>query len=200
MIDIDLLGGLLDQMIKLGLLLAHISILELIEIGKVPIQVDVVSIVTTSHPVLAAALLKHVASTSEEIGRQSSELMLHRIVPTVRIHGRQDVNASRVYETHDVLVAAQVALAQLMDELDEHLATDHFVAVHVADVLELGLERLVLARLVREHDHAQRLAERALQAQVVHVCDVWAALVDALDEREQLFVRVVVVESLGFRL
>lgn len=57
----------------------------------------------------------------------------------VRIHGGQDVDACVVDQPGDPLVPRLILLAQELGELDEELAAQHLVAVHVAHVLELGL-------------------------------------------------------------
>lgn len=57
----------------------------------------------------------------------------------VGVHGGQDVDARVVDEVHDPLVPGPVLLAEELAELDEQLAAEHLVAVHVAHVLELGL-------------------------------------------------------------
>ena len=57
----------------------------------------------------------------------------------VRVHGGQDVDACVVDQPHDPLVSGPILLAQKLGELNEQLAAEHFVAVHVAHVLELWL-------------------------------------------------------------
>lgn len=57
----------------------------------------------------------------------------------VGVHGGQDVDARVVDEVHDPVVPGPVLLAEELAELDEQLAAEHLVAVHVAHVLELGL-------------------------------------------------------------
>lgn len=42
-------------------------------------------------------------------------------------------------QSHDSLVSCPILLAQKLGELDEQLTAEHFVAVHVAHVLELRL-------------------------------------------------------------
>lgn len=60
------------------------------------------------------------------------------LVP-IRVHGGQDVDARVVDQPRDPLVSGSVLLAQKLGELNEQLAAEHFVAVHVAHVLNLGL-------------------------------------------------------------
>lgn len=57
----------------------------------------------------------------------------------VRVHGGQDVNAGVMDQPHDPLVSSSVLLAEELAKLNEQLAAEHFVAVHVAHVLELRL-------------------------------------------------------------
>lgn len=57
----------------------------------------------------------------------------------VGVHGGQDVDAGVVDQPHDPVVSRSVLLAEELAQLDEQLAAEHFVAVHVAHVLELGL-------------------------------------------------------------
>lgn len=60
------------------------------------------------------------------------------------------MDARVVDEVHDAVVAGPVLLAEELAELDEQLAAEHLVAVHVAHVLELrlhwGRERRVSAK------------------------------------------------------
>lgn len=57
----------------------------------------------------------------------------------VRVHGGQDVDARVVDEARDAVVPGPVLLTQELAELDEQLAAQHLVAVHVAHILELRL-------------------------------------------------------------
>lgn len=57
----------------------------------------------------------------------------------VRVHGGQDVDACVMYQPHDAMVPSPVLLAEELGELNEQLAAEHFVAVHVAHVLKLRL-------------------------------------------------------------
>lgn len=57
----------------------------------------------------------------------------------IRVHGGQDVDARVVDQRRDPVVSSSVLLAQKLGELNEQLAAEHFVAVHVAHVLELRL-------------------------------------------------------------
>lgn len=49
------------------------------------------------------------------------------------------MDARVVDQPHDPMVSSSVLLAEELAQLDEQLAAEHFVAVHVAHVLELGL-------------------------------------------------------------
>lgn len=55
------------------------------------------------------------------------------------VHGGQDVDARVMDQPHDPLVSGPVLLTQKLGELNEQLTAEHFVAVHVAHVLELWL-------------------------------------------------------------
>lgn len=55
------------------------------------------------------------------------------------VHGGQDVDACVMDQPHDPLVSGPVLLTQKLGELNEQLTAEHFVAVHVAHVLELWL-------------------------------------------------------------
>lgn len=57
----------------------------------------------------------------------------------VGVHGGQDVDARVMYQPHDPMVCGPVLLAEKLGEFNEQLAAEHFVAVHVAHVLELWL-------------------------------------------------------------
>lgn len=57
----------------------------------------------------------------------------------IGVHGGQDVNACVVDQPHDPLVSCQILLTQKLGELDEELPAQHFIAVHVAHILELWL-------------------------------------------------------------
>lgn len=57
----------------------------------------------------------------------------------IRVHGGQNVNARVMDQPHDPLVSGSVLLAEKLGELNEELTAEHFVAVHVAHVLELWL-------------------------------------------------------------
>lgn len=57
----------------------------------------------------------------------------------VGVHGGHDVDARVVEEAGDALAAPAVLLAQELGELQQQLAAQHLVPVHVPDVLELRL-------------------------------------------------------------
>lgn len=57
----------------------------------------------------------------------------------VRVHGGQDVDACVVNKPRDPLVSGLILLAEKLGELNEELAAEHLVAVHVAHILELRL-------------------------------------------------------------
>ena len=61
------------------------------------------------------------------------------LVP-VRVHGGQDVDAAGVDEGPDALVPQQVLWAQVLRQVDQQLAAQDFISVHVADVFHLGLD------------------------------------------------------------
>lgn len=56
----------------------------------------------------------------------------------IGVHRGHDVNASAVDQLGDLRVCSVVE-AQVLDEVEQELSTHNFVAVHVADVLELWL-------------------------------------------------------------
>lgn len=56
----------------------------------------------------------------------------------IRVHGRHDVNTSVVDQLGDLRVCSVVA-TKVLDEVEQELSAHNFVAVHVADVLELWL-------------------------------------------------------------
>ena len=70
------------------------------------------------------------------------------------------MDARRVDEASEPSVDA-VAGRQVDGQRQQQLAADHLVAVHVGHVLELGLARLVPARLVRHLQHVELAALRA---------------------------------------
>lgn len=57
----------------------------------------------------------------------------------VRVHGGHEVDPSVVDEVHDGVVALLVLVAKVLSQVDEQLPAHRLVAVHVGDVLELGL-------------------------------------------------------------
>lgn len=57
----------------------------------------------------------------------------------IRIHRGQNVDACIMDQSCDSLVSCPILLAQKLGELNEQLTAEHFVAVHVAHVLELWL-------------------------------------------------------------
>ncbi len=57
----------------------------------------------------------------------------------IRVHGGHDVYARVMDQPHDPLVSGPILLAEKLGELNEQLTAEHFVAVHVAHVLELRL-------------------------------------------------------------
>lgn len=57
----------------------------------------------------------------------------------IRVHGGQDVDARVVDQRCDPVVPSSILLTEKLGELNEQLAAEHFVAVHVAHVLELRL-------------------------------------------------------------
>ena len=60
-------------------------------------------------------------------------------LPPVGVHAGHEVDPGVVDEPLDGLVAGEVALAEVVGEVEEHLAAKDLVAVHVGDVLHLGL-------------------------------------------------------------
>lgn len=58
---------------------------------------------------------------------------------SIRVHGGQDVNACVMDQPRDPLVSCPILFAQKLGELNEQLAAEHFITVHVAHVLELWL-------------------------------------------------------------
>lgn len=54
----------------------------------------------------------------------------------VRVHGRHDVNARVLHQPDDALVPVPELLTQELRELQQQLAAQHLVAVHVPHVLD----------------------------------------------------------------
>ena len=68
--------------------------------------------------------------------------MVQRPLNTVTVVKRLTVTAANsltVVHYPDILVAADVAVAEVLGQVEQHLAAQHLVAVHVGDVLNLGL-------------------------------------------------------------
>lgn len=57
----------------------------------------------------------------------------------VWVHGRQDVNARVLHQPDDALVPVAELLAQELRQLQQQLAAQHLVAVHVPHVLDFRL-------------------------------------------------------------
>ena len=69
-------------------------------------------------------------------------LRTHRIgadLPSVGVHAGHEVDPGAVDQAPDVLVAGDVAVAEVLGQVQQQLAAQHLVAVHVGDVLDLGL-------------------------------------------------------------
>lgn len=61
------------------------------------------------------------------------------LLEAVWVHGGHEVDAGAVDEVDDRLVALLVLVAEVLSQVDEQLSAHSLVAVHVANVLELGL-------------------------------------------------------------
>lgn len=82
-------------------------------------------------------------------GREYREVNLPRVLlpshlrggllEAVWVHGGHEVNAGAVDEVDDGLVALLVLVAKVLSQVDEQLPAHGLVAVHVGDVLKLGL-------------------------------------------------------------
>jgi len=129
----------------------------LIQIRKVAVEINAVGIGATMHPVFDTTALQHVSHTAEDI-LHALEFILDRNVPAVRIHARQQMNAGSLNQVHYIRLTSQIGIAELDHELDENLATDHFIAVHVSDVFEFGLAELMDTGAIGEGNYSQRQA------------------------------------------
>lgn len=88
------------------------------------------------HPAKSSVL----SATQKLVAHQRSQGYLsgsHLVA--IGVHGGHDVDARVVDEPHDAVVPGPVLLTEELAELDEQLAAEHLIAVHVAHVLELGL-------------------------------------------------------------
>ena len=54
----------------------------------------------------------------------------------IRVHGRHDVNARVLDQLHDARVPVPELLAQELGQLQQQLAAQHLVAMHVPHVLD----------------------------------------------------------------
>lgn len=136
------------------------------QIGEVSVEVDVLSVVSAdlrSH--ISLTLLESDTRQVQQLLFQSTSAkvlstetsrtdLLPVVVVTavgavlgsgnghlvaIRVHGGQDVDAGGVDEGLDALVSLQVLRAQELSQVDEQLAAQDFVSVHVGDVLDLRL-------------------------------------------------------------
>lgn len=60
-------------------------------------------------------------------------------LPAVGVHAGHEVDPGAVDQVPDVLVAADVAVAEVLRQVEQQLAAQDLVAVHVGDVLDLRL-------------------------------------------------------------
>ena len=74
--------------------------------------------------------------------------------------------------------------------MEEELSTQNLVAVHVGDVLELGLENLMATRVVRDLENVQRDAVHGRLTESIEAGDVRALIVNQLEYLGQLGVIV----------
>lgn len=58
---------------------------------------------------------------------------------SIRVHRRKDVDAGGVDKSLDALVPLQILCAQVLSQVDEQLAAQDFISMHVANVLHLWL-------------------------------------------------------------
>ena len=86
-----------------------------VQIREIPIEIDVVGVGASGDP----------ASSGAGFGRFGV---------TVGVHRGHDVNPSGRDQLDHFRILGQVFGAKIVDEFQQKLATDHFVAVHVADV------------------------------------------------------------------
>lgn len=138
-------ANLIHQMVVTQNSLLLVAVYETVEIGKIAIQVHAI-VIGPSNQIVIASL------ESIKINRVTNTICYYSLLnnkkltyggrgcfPTIRIHAGHYVDASRVDQGDNGLIAGQVLLAQIIGKLQEQLSAQYLIAVHVGNVLELGL-------------------------------------------------------------
>lgn len=107
---------------RLRLFLGRVVVVGREEVWEVPVQVDPVCVV----PSIAVLTLA-----------------LDRSLESVGVHRGHQVDSSVFQQVLDILVR-RVRVHQINEQLEEQLAADHLVSVHVCHVLDVRLQELVV--------------------------------------------------------
>lgn len=87
---------------------------------------------------ISLAFFWHVEAWSSHACQGAHYLSGSHLV-AIGVHGGQDVDARVMDKRHDPMVSSSILLTEKLGELDEQLTAEHFIAMHVAHVLELWL-------------------------------------------------------------